>query len=102
MKELSKSQVIDVFSMIEEDGLSNGEYVIFDVLEKSVLSVYLSTDNVYTLEAGRYLAVFSEDYDFSNIPALFKYCKNLDSDLCDVVESRDGVVHIFCLEKIEA
>ena len=53
MKELSKSQVIDVFSMIEEDGLSNGEYVIFDVLEKSVLSVYLSTDNVYTLEAGR-------------------------------------------------
>lgn len=102
MKELSKSQVIDVFSMIEEDGLSNGEYVIFDVLEKSVLSVYLSTDNVYTLEAGRYLAVFSEDYDFSNIPALFKYCKNLDSDLCDVVESRDGVVHIFFLEKIEA
>lgn len=102
MKELSKSQVIDVFSMIEEDGLSNGEYVIFDVLEKSVLSVYLSTDNVYTLEAGRYLAVFSEDYDFSNIPALFKYCKNLDSDLCDVVESRDCVVHIFCLEKIEA
>ena len=102
MKELSKSQVIDVFSMIEEDGLSNGEYVIFDVWEKSVLSVYLSTDNVYTLEAGRYLAVFSEDYDFSNIPALFKYCKNLDSDLCDVVDAIDGVVHIFCLEKIEA
>ena len=102
MKELSKSQVIDVFSMIEEDGLSNGEYVIFDVWEKSVLSVYLSTDNVYTLEAGRYLAVFSEDYDFSNIPALFKYCKNLDSDLCDVVDAIDGVVHIFCLEKIGA
>ena len=102
MKELSKSQVIDVFSMIEEDGLSNCEYVIFDVLEKSVLSVYLSTDNVYTLEAGRYLAVFSEDYDFSNIPALFKYCKNLDSDLCDVVDAIDGVVTIFCLEKIEA
>lgn len=80
MKELSKSQVIDVFSMIEKDGLSNDEYVIFDVWEKSALSVYLSTDNVYTLEAGRYLAVFPEDYDFDNIPNLFKYCKDLDSD----------------------
>ena len=102
MKELSKSQVIDVFHMIEKDGLSNNDYVIFDVWENSTLSVYLSTDNVYTLEAGRYLSVFSEDYDFGNIPALFKYCKNLDSDLCDVVEAGDGVVHIFCLEKIEA
>ena len=102
MKELSKSQVIDVFFMIEEDGLSNNEYVIFDVWENSTLSEYLSTDNVYTLESGRYLAVFSEDYDFSNIPALFKYCKNLDSDLCDIVDAIDGVVHIFCLQKIEA
>lgn len=100
MKELSKSQVIDVFQMIEKDGLSNDEYVIFDVWENSTLSVYLSTDNVYTLEAGRYLAVFSEDYDFINIPNLFKYCKDLDSDLCDGVEITDGVVHIFCLEKI--
>ncbi len=102
MKELSKSQVIDVFQMIEKDGLTNDEYGIFEVWESSTLNVYISTDNVYALKSGRYLAVFSEDYDFGNIPNLFKYIKNLDADLCDGVETRDGVVHIFCLEKIEA
>lgn len=68
MKELSESQVIDVFQMIEKDGLSNDEYVIFDVWENSTLSVYLSTDNVYSLEAGRYLAVFFRGLRFQQYP----------------------------------
>lgn len=102
MKELSAPQIAEVIQAIGNDKVNSSDVRFLNVTEATQLSGIVATDTEtdMLLDPGRYLMIVSGDYDFGNIPNLFKYCNNnLDTDSRCSISICGGVATILCLEK---
>lgn len=99
MKALTKAQVIDLMRKIHADGIDNSKYAIqVSVKETSSCALFGGEDD-RTLQPGAYLALYSDDFEFSEFPFTSKWVdKELTEDNIEISFNGDGEILVICLE----
>ena len=102
MKEISKTQVIDLMNNIRRDGVDSGEYDIdiFAFPRKPEEWYGCEDSGCGDLQPGAYCALWVDDTDCSNMPSVGKWIDNsLESDNIQLlsVEDSDKWIVLICL-----
>lgn len=104
MEALSKIEVIDLINNINIDGVDNTSYTLSPVIStKDSTAVFGGEEGMgVTLSPGAYLAVWSSEPDFSDIPRIRDYADKLGDEKFELVPDDDKNIVIFLLDRLGA
>lgn len=100
MKEITKTQVIELMDKINRDGIDNCHYDIVYVMEECEQCEVFAGGDHDTVEPGTYCVVYSSDSDFEDVPFTKEWINSeLTEENIDIFCTECGLAVAICLDK---